>query len=314
MKLRVLATLALVVLLNTTASAEWFGQKAIRYTPGTAPVDPVFNPTGTIFLNNAHASLGKPSAVIPGFPESEFNGQVFPETPAEPLSPFTPHFGFGELTQIGAGGELVIRLERFVEVGAGLELGVFGNVGLTDVGNRTAPADFSLPFTSFGFDAVRIEVSETGLPGSWAAVSTDPVMIDTPTSFFTDAGGLVGPTFDPADLEPLLKLLTESDFGKPFDNPAGLDAFAGLSVAQIETLLAGSAGGDWLDLSGLSANGSPLERVGYVRFFDPSETFELMAVSINSAQAGDFVVPEPGTWTLLITSLGVAMGLRQRRA
>jgi hypothetical protein len=305
-----------VALVAELAPAAYFAGGVVSYTPGVAPVDPVFNPSGAIFLDDPTAALGKPAAAIPGFPESEFDGVVYPLTPAEPLNPFAPHFDRNELTQIAAGGELVLRLERYVQVGTGPELGIFGNVGLTNVDasgdttQRRAADDVLGFFQSFGIDRVRIEVSETGLPGSWAAVASgDRLTIRNPTSYYTNATGLVGPTDLPADLEPLLDTLTPGDFGQPF--AGDITQFNGMTIGQIEASLAGSAGGDWLDLDGLVVDGQPLTRVGYVRFFDPEDTFELMAVSINSSLAGA-VVPEPASIVLSLLAM-LTLAIRRCR-
>ncbi|MEO0529729.1 MAG: PEP-CTERM sorting domain-containing protein [Planctomycetota bacterium] len=299
---RLLATIAAVVAaLPSAAHATTFAVETIAYTPGS-----------DVFLINSNAALGKPAFAIPGFPAGSFEdpdtGAVinFPLTPAEPLSPFVPHFGGDQLTQIGPGGELIVRLERFVEVGAGPELGVFGNVGLIDSGGRTATGG------AFGIDAIRIEVSETGQPGSWAPLAGgDPVVIDDPASFFIDAAGVQSPDDTIDSLLPLVENLTEADFGQPFVDADGPARFTGLTITQIEAELAGSAGGDWFDLNGLLVNGQPLERVGFVRFFDPTEPFELMAVSINSDLAGP-LVPEPTSIVLLAGVLVASFATRTR--
>ena len=122
------------------------------------------------------------------------------------------------------------------------------------------------------------------------------------------------------DLLPLVANFTEADFSKPFDNPNGVADFDGKTIAQIETLLDGSAGGDWFDLDGLTVGGQPLMQVGYVRFSDPydpspfgANLFELMAVSINSSLTGGSVpVPEPTAMTLLLGLVCLATGLARR--
>lgn len=299
-----------------TCQAAWFADHVVNYVPGTAPVDP-FNPTGAIFLNDPTAALGKPNPIVPGSPEFEYDGVVYPATPSEPVNPFINHFDGNNLAQIGASGELVLRLERFVEVGDGLELGIFGNVGLANnnfgggASERQAAADVLGIFQSFGIDAVRIEVSETGLPGSWAEVSTERTTIQNPMLYYSDAAGLQGDDETPASLEPKLSAYTESDFGLPLAGE--VTQFNGLTIGQMENLMAGSAGGDWIDLDGLMVDGEPLERVGYVRFFDPESTFELMAVSINSQLAGATVVPEPASLALALIGAG-ALTWRQRRS
>lgn len=292
---------AMLWTMTTVCQAQYFAAEVIDYVPGT--LHPVFG------LTNPAAALGKPGAIIPGSPEFVSEEYSFPMTPAEPLNPFTPHYDGSELVQVGPGGHLTLRLERYVTVGSGLELGVFGNVGLINMGTtpRTAGSDaFAL---SFGIDDVVIEVSETGAPGSWVAINGGSrVTIQNPSSYYTDATGLVGPTEHASDLVPLLGSLTESDFGQPF--AGGIAQFNDLTIGQIEATLAGSAGGDWFDLSGLMVGGEPLTRVGFVRFSDPAAAFELMAVSINTSLAGG-VVPEPATIGLVLLGV-VAVGVRQQ--
>ena len=259
-------------------------------------------------LTTADVALGKPGLGVPGYSSP---GEPF-YSPAAPLSPFASHFGGDQLVQIAPGGSLTLRLENFVTVGTGLELGIFGNTAL--IKSLTDTAD-----GQFGNDEVVIEVSETGLAGEWVSLNGGArVAIDTPSNFFDDANGLVGPSADVADLLPLVSGLTEADFGKPFDNPNGVADFNGLTIGQIETLLDGSAGGDWFDLDGLAVGGQPLTQVGYVRFSDPNDPglfgtanlFELMAVSINSSLTGGSVpVPEPTAMTLLLGLVCLICGL-----
>ena len=300
MKRTILTLLTLSVFLASNRSqAATFANKVISYIPGTSAS-----------LTDPDSALGSPGFGVPGFNSPPFF------TPAEPLNPFASHFTGDELVQIGPTGSLTLQLQRFVEIGPGLELGVFGNPALIADGDHQAGD----PAGQFGNDNVVIEVSETGLPGQWAALNGNArVAIDTPVSFYADAGGLVSPTENVSDLLPLVSSLTPADFGQPFDNPTGVAAFDGLNVVQIESLFAGSAGGDWFDLDGLLVNGQPLERVGYVRFSDPEDPslfgaanlFELMAVSINSELAGDFV-PEPATVTSCLLMLFASAMLRKR--
>lgn len=293
-------TFVLTTLLTTFSHADIFASRVIEYLPGS----------GANFTN-PQVALGKPAPAVPG---STFPGF---ESPAEPLNPFASHFSGDRLVQIGPGGSITLRLESFVNVGAGPELALFGNVALIDTGNDTA----GNPVGFFGNDEVVVEVSETGLAGQWVALNGGArISVEMPSNSYTDASGLTGP--DPAveNLLPLLENLTPSDFGKPFVSPAGNNAFAGLTITQIETLLDGSAGGQWLDLDGLSVQGDPLERVGYVRLSDPNDPspfgnanlFELMAVSINRNLQGA-PVPEPSAFLLFTASLSTLLGVSSRR-
>ena len=295
------ASLALLGSISNLHAAT-YASGVVAYSPGTGAT-----------LTTASVALGKPGLGVPGFaaPGDQFY------SPAEPLNPFASHFGGDELVQIGPGGSLTLRLENFAVIGAGLELGVFGNTALIDSGSNTA----GNPASQFGNDEVVIEVSETGMPGEWAALNSGArVAIDTPSDFYNDASGLVGPSSDPADLSPLVTGLTEADFGKPFDNSNGVADFDGLTISQIETLLDGSSGGDWFDLDGLTVGGQPLTQVGYVRFSDPNDPgffgtanlFELMAVSINSSLVGG-VVPVPEPTAISLAGLVAFVGLLSRK-
>jgi hypothetical protein len=284
-----------------TSRAESFAAGVVSYVPGTNAT--YLDPT---------VALGKPGPGVAGYPG--WNN-------AETLNPFNAHFDASELVQIGPGGSLTLRLERFVNVGPGRELGVFGHTGLMeDFGNPNTSLN---PAVSFGADEVVIEVSETGQPGEWAALNGgNRVVIGNPVSYFTDDLGHTGPTDLVADLLPELSGFTPSDFGLPLENPLGTAAYDGLTISEITALFAGSAGGDWFDLDGLLVGGQPLTKVGYVRFFDPldpdplfggSDLFELMAVSINSSLAGASVpIPEPTTCVLGAGLLGVALLQRRR--
>lgn len=276
----------------TSIRAESFADGVVAYVPGSnaSLIDPT-------------AALGKPGPGVPGFPG--FNN-------AETLNPFNSHFEATELTQIGPGGSLVLRLEKYVEIGMGPELGVFGNVGLIEAADNTALD----PAVLFGNDEVRIEVSETGRDGEWAVLNSgNRVSIANPVAYFTDDNGHTGPSELVADLLPELAAFTQSNFGKPFVNPQGALVYSGKTIAQIASLFDGSAGGDWFDLDGLQVKGQPLTRVGFVRFSDPqdpdpvfggNDLFELMAVSINANLSGSEVpVPEPYSGVLLVSMLVV---------
>lgn len=294
-----IAATLLMVCSCSTLLAGTFAKSVIQYVPGTS-----------VSATNPNAALGKPGPGVAGFPG--FNN-------AETLNPFFPHFSGDQLVQIGPGGSLTLRLDQYVQVGTGLELGIFGNVGLEKTLTDTA----ANPATAFGVDEIKIEVSETGLPGEWAALNGgNRVAINDPTSFFTDDNGFVGTTADVADLLPLLTGFTEADFGQPLDNPNGLTTYNDLNLAAISTLYDGSAGGDWFDLDGLTVGGQPLTQVGYVRFSDPGVTqtifgpddrFELVAVSINASLAGATVpIPEPSACALLLSACGLFSFRRKR--
>jgi hypothetical protein len=198
---------------------------------------------------------------------------------------------------VGEGGHLTLRLASPVLSGPGAEIGVYTHVGLTDAGawpNLLGQA--TDPAAAFGVDSALVEVSSDGT--SWESLGE--VTFDMPAMFYTDSG--------PYDFTPGS---SSADFGLPFVPTAGLADFDGKTNGQIVTLLGGSAGGRWLDISGTG-----LAQVEYVRFSvadDGDENsilnFELDAVAINSAQAA----PEPGMWLLLAAGGAATVARRRKR-
>ncbi|MCH8045625.1 MAG: PEP-CTERM sorting domain-containing protein [Planctomycetes bacterium] len=273
MKLVLIAFLGASAILSArpTAAAE-FAVEVISYAAGTVPDDRFTDP---------NSALGSPDGVTG-------ESGAFPGV----LSPFNPAFGEDELTQIGGGGHLTLRLARPVVVGPGPEIGVIENAGMieTDFPNGTA----GNPVGIFGSDAAKVEVSADGV--TWVALhGGEPILFDRPAMFYTNAG-----PFDAAPpSDPQL-----SDFGKPFLPAGGIAAFSGLTYPEIVSLFDGSGGGTWLDL-----DESGLSQVEFVRFSVPEgseTTLEIDAVVLNSA-----AVPEPATWMLL--ALGGMLVIAKRR-
>lgn len=253
-----------------SAGAATFADQVVQYTPGT----------GVGSLTQAAAALGSPDGITG-------EGLGFDNV----LSPFSPAFEADELVRIGAGGSLTLRLERFVEVGAGLDLGVVTNVGLIDpVFPSGTTGD---PAGAFGVDSATVEVSEDGV----GFVSLGAVTFDGPGNFYLNAG-----PFD--SVPPASPQL--ADFGKPFGGSLS-DFDNKSSYAEVLAVLDGSGGGTWLDLSGTG-----LTRVGYVRFSNPADTLEVDAVVIANGKAGA-PVPEPGALGVLGLA-GLALSLRRRGA
>ena len=229
------------------------------------------------------------SAVALGAPE-RFTGEgVFPSL----VSPFSPPFLTSELTSIGEGGQLTLRLSHYALPQAGTpEIGVFSNVGIVDVDYPNGMA--GSPASTFGFDNAAVDVSDDGI--NW--VSLGAFAFDIPTNGYTDLADPYSST--PGNVP--------SDFQQPF--AGSLSSFSGLKYSDaggpdILELLAGSGGGKWLDISGTG-----LSRVGYIRFIvypdlspDLSSNFELDAVSVAQSAVGAPTVPEPATVTLAFLAL-----------
>ena len=140
--------------------------------------------------------------------------------------------------------------------------------------------------------AARVSVSADGsrfVP--LGAGPLDLVTFDNPTNFYTDTriDNYSAPLGTRA-----------ADFFKPFTG--SLSDFSGLTYEQMVTLLDGSAGGNWLDLSttGLSS-------VQYVRFEVPEGANVRLVLDAVTA------VPEPGAAVLVLMPLGALLKRRVRR-
>ena len=194
------------LLLSAAADAQAeFAATVIDYHPG-----------GGTSLVNPYAAVGRPGEIVgagTGFDSLQ--------------SAFNPHYEEGEITQIGEGGDLTLRLGRGATVSPGIrEIGIFTNTGLVD-------GDFpnGLNAGSFGIDAVEIAVSADGL--SWRSLGS--ITCDFPSSAFTDAPG---PFHDDA------AGLTRSDYAKA--HSLQLTDINGLSHPQILALLGGAR---WRDVA-----------------------------------------------------------------
>jgi hypothetical protein len=180
------------------------------------------------------------------------------------FSPFNPHYRGGEVVQIGQGGQITVRLERFVHPSPGTpSLGVWENVFLV-----MGPGDLAgSPASVFGADSAMLEASADGINFYPVGVFS----FDWFGNYWTDSAG------------PYAKApgAIRADFGTPHGR--SLPEFSGLSYGGILSLLNGTGGGTWIDLSA-----SGLDRVGWVRFSGVSAglTLEIDAVAINSSLAG----------------------------
>ena len=180
------------------------------------------------------------------------------------FSPFNPHYRPGELVQVGQGGGLTLRLERFVRVEPRQRhLGVLENVFLVAGSDGVVghPPGF------FGGDTANVEVSADGVN----FVSLGPVAFSGFGNYWADSSG------------PYSKAggAVRADFGRPFTRD--LSQLAGMNYGQVLAFLEGTAGGTWIDLSP-----SGLTQVGWVRFSGVAagQTLEIDAVTINSSLAG----------------------------
>jgi len=181
------------------------------------------------------------------------------------FSPFNPHYGAGQIVQVGQGGHLTLRLERFVHPVPGVaSLGVWENIFLVMASGGLTGAGASV----FGADSALVEASADGTN----FVPVGFYTFDWFGNYWADSAGPYAKT--PGALR--------ANFGAPHGR--NLAEFSALSYSEVLALLAGSAGGTWIDLSP-----SGLERVGWIRFSGVGNglTLEVDAVAINTALAGE---------------------------
>jgi hypothetical protein len=241
------------------ASAAVVASQVVEYQQGSA----------TSFTNPA-AALGLPAG----------------DTSFGALTPFNPPFTNDQIVVVGGGGRLTLKLSSPVPAGgAGPELGVFVNNGVVDVSEDGSGRAGSPPATFSPFPAALVSVSSDGQ--AFVPLGAGPVTFTNPTNYYTDV------TIDNYSA-PLGN--AAADFSKPFTGT--LADFAGLTYPQIVQLLAGSGGGNWIDVTP-----SGLSNVQYVRFDVPAGSGRLVLDAVTA-------VPEPG---MLLVPVTAVLLMRRRR-
>lgn len=276
-------TLAAAVAVAHTSTAAFFADQVISYTPGT----------GVGSYTDPSTALGAPDPIVsPG------------TTYSHVLDPFNAHWEPSQITRIGAGGQLTLRLSNFVTIDRTqgvFEIGVWEYIFLNDVSWPNGQAGETAVAT--GASSAIVDVSEDGV--NWFSLNNNqPILFTLPGNYFTNAGA----TDSEAPASPQF-----ADFGKPFTG--SVSDFNGKNYSQIIATLDGSAGGTWLNL-----DDAPFAQVGYIRFRDVpqlpevsgTETLEIDAVAINTSLAGA-AVPEPGSGLLALLGAGVIGTFRRRR-
>jgi hypothetical protein len=218
---------AALVWLSLAAHAAPYAVEVIDYQPGTIRSD----------YRVAGSAVG---------PIGQFTGtSPFAPTPLV-VSPFNAPWTAGEITGIGPGGRLVLKLGQTAPTGSGYTLGVHAGVNLANVGQTEAQA--SNPAATFNFRRADLRVSADGQ--NWVPLASD-VVFNVPTNAF--AAGVTQPEGQstPGTIQ--------ADYTKPFVGT--LADFSGLTYPQMLALLNGSAGGTWFDLTNV-----PLSGVNYVEF------------------------------------------------
>jgi hypothetical protein len=224
--------------------------------------------------NDATTALGMPSTFT--------NDPTFPG----PVDPYDPPYLTSQIVSIGAGGSLTVQFASPIRNDAGNAFGmdfiVYGNSGfISDFNTGISSGDL---FGASTPGSARVSVSADNVNYFTLDTSLAPVV---DAYFPTDGSGTFGVPVNPA--------------------LANAAAFNGMTMEQIRSQYAGSAGGTGFDLAWArdgSGNAVALDSINFVR------------VEVLNGKAeidGLAAVPEPSTWALL--GIGAsALLLRKRRA
>ncbi len=208
--------------------------------------------------------------------------------PTYAVNPFNPPFAPEDILVIGEGGHLVLELSQEIPAN-GRHLGVFTNVGYIDVsaGGTGLTSNPVMTFSDPQFPSAIVSVSYDGI--NWQPLNGGAAITFTnPTNYYLDT--------DIVDYaQPLGSVVASSS--KPFLGSA--DDLGGKTYGQIRTLLNGSAGGNWLDLT---TTGLPA--VNYVRFDVPQGAGRMVVDAVSGLPAAKPVVAGE-----TIVSLSVGSGV-----
>jgi hypothetical protein len=202
--------------------------------------------------------------------------------------PFNPAYSASHLVSVGAGGWLTLSFNQPILNTAhafGLDFNIFGNTGFIIINGD---------YSGGGITDGSLFANNTGV--TRVSVSADNV------NFFA-LNPLLAPTVDgyfPSD--------AAGDFRLPMNPALTGSSFAGLGLAGISALYAGSGGGAGYDISwaqdGLG-NSVALGSISYVRIEVLSGKSEIDAL---------VAVPEPTTLSLAFLGLGALIVARRNRA
>lgn len=197
-----------------------------------------------------------------------------------PVDPFDAPYLSSQIVGIGTGGSLTLQFNSPIQNNSsnpyGLDFIVFGHAGFNIVNDDYSGGGITDgTFYQGGDNGVTVSVSADGTT-FYNLVSPYGTMVDG--LFPTDGSG--------NPLLPVNPALTASDFN-------------GLGLAGIAALYAGSAGGAGYDLAwAVDGDNNPvsLASIDYIRLQNSGDVAYIDAVS---------VVPEPATFALAITGMGL---------
>jgi len=202
------------------------------------------------------------------------------------LTPFNAAYNPDQIVGIGAGGALTLHLSETAATN-GKTLGVHTASGLIDL---AWPSGQNLPQAANYTDPRVAEVRVAKVLGNW--VSLGVINFENPSNYYSQ--GITNPGSDSTAGTAL------ADFSQPFLGK--LADFDNQDWNGTLDVLNGSAGGQWLDLSGTGLDG-----VNYVQFVVAPGASDLMYVDAVSAVA----VPEPASLAMLVVPM---LLMKRRRA
>jgi hypothetical protein len=221
--------------------------------------------------NDPTAALGAPTTFI-GYQNAD---------------PFNPPYQSSDIVGIGTGGSLTLQFNTPIQNNPGNPFGldfiIFGHAGFNEDFDTGTATDGS--FFTGGTSDVRVSVSADGSTFYTLNPSLTPVVDGL---FPTDASG--------NPFLPVNPSLTAADF-------------TGLTLAQIEALYGGSAGGAGFDIA-WAVNGSnqsvSLSSIDYVRL-------DVLGDGTPAYIDAVSVVPEPATVALLFSGVGLLWLQRRKK-
>jgi hypothetical protein len=182
------------------------------------------------------------------------------------LTPFNPAFSPNDIVIVGEGGSLTLHLSSNVPTN-GVNLGVYVNDGYLDASVLHTGLTDSGPSTFSAIPKAVVSVSQDG--SNWYALSQQPLSFPVATNYYTDTA--ITNRFQPLGTQHASQSL-------PYLGTA--QQLANSTYEQIKTTLNGSAGGNWLDLSGV-----PVPAVNYVKFDVPVGAGRMVVDAIGAVGA-----------------------------
>lgn len=260
------AVIAVVLVTPPAEAATPWATEVQSFEVGANPVDG--------YTDDPSVVLGEPTRfTAEGTP---FGGQV---------SGFNPPFATNEILSIGAGGSLTVGFDHSVldnppDIQFGIDLLIFGNALYQSNVDGTA--------LSVAAEPARIEVSQTGAPGSW--IEIPDVFADDrfPTEAYLDASG---PFASDGTTRSRFTIPVDPDF-----DPIGR------TYRQIVNGYAGSGGGTGVDIGP-----SGLPWIRYVRL-----TQNPLDDHSTEVDAFADVVPEPSAVSLVTAAMIFMLASRRR--